>query len=824
MAARKVQLKDNSGNKAYPVTSSACVGMSDGSGNLDDYVKKFEARGYLLAGIATPSTNPGVPDGNVFYLATTAGTYTNFGGLSVEDGELAILKYDGTWSKDKIDISTGKNEKDISSIKFTDGFGIVADINNETYGNGIPNNTITYSEYVECENFDRIELSMPTWDKDTIVGLVFYDSGKTAIKQKGYNYIFRNTGEYGVENVSINIPSGAYYFRTTYWKDTETYGNFKAILKKISIEDIQGQLIGVNEIVDSLYKKEGITDYVDCSDSLEFKSGYYLIANDKPGAPGYDFGKEYSNLGTSVSNYLSIKNNYKIEISVFQSNTSTDNGCVIYDSNKNPIKGYRFQNTGSEKKNIVATLNDIPASAAYLRTSVISGDEAYVFRYKKINVSGIIPDLDERLSKLEGNSAIILNIKDYGAEDGGNVKTIIRDMLDILESNGGGTIYAPKGTYLLEEPVRWKSNVNLIGDGLGLTIFKPTSNQSAFVGDEIGNFTFEKFTIDGTDQQKNSTIAYAKGIFQTKLTNVTYKDLEIKNTSATGLGTDYFVNGIIENVRCDNCGRDASFTTSSGAAGCSGIGIGVGGFKRGNETLTILNCHCNNCGQYGIFVEQQTQVGGDASTGTSIIGCTAEGNRTGFGVSGGDSTIFIACTAYNNHHAGFAYDSGTMGLNSTGKRPKYIGCVASNNGKNIPGDYPEYLGQKNGFGWYILQNYQGVELISCNSINNLKSGIEVVNGITGLNISGGEISGNGEHGIDLNGNISNFKISPTLIQYNTADGIRINASLSKGLIKGISITKNNNGINKTDNGSIGDSIINENFVYSNTSLDSNISQ
>ena len=42
MAAKKVQLKDNSGNKAYPVTSSACVGMSDGSGNLDDYVKNVD--------------------------------------------------------------------------------------------------------------------------------------------------------------------------------------------------------------------------------------------------------------------------------------------------------------------------------------------------------------------------------------------------------------------------------------------------------------------------------------------------------------------------------------------------------------------------------------------------------------------------------------------------------------------------------------------------------------------------------------------------------------------------------------------------------------
>jgi len=99
MAARKVQLKDNSGNKAYPVTSSACVGMSDGSGSLDDYVKKIEARGYLFAGVATPTTNPGTPDGNVFYLATAPGTYSNFGGIQIVDGEAVILEWRGSWVK-----------------------------------------------------------------------------------------------------------------------------------------------------------------------------------------------------------------------------------------------------------------------------------------------------------------------------------------------------------------------------------------------------------------------------------------------------------------------------------------------------------------------------------------------------------------------------------------------------------------------------------------------------------------------------------------------------------------------------------------------------
>ena len=42
MATKKTQLKDSTtGEKMYPVTSSACVGMSDGSGSLDKHLAKI---------------------------------------------------------------------------------------------------------------------------------------------------------------------------------------------------------------------------------------------------------------------------------------------------------------------------------------------------------------------------------------------------------------------------------------------------------------------------------------------------------------------------------------------------------------------------------------------------------------------------------------------------------------------------------------------------------------------------------------------------------------------------------------------------------------
>lgn len=46
--------------------------------------------GYQFMGIATPDTNPGTPDGNVFYIAIEPGTYRNFG-VIVLNGSIGII-------------------------------------------------------------------------------------------------------------------------------------------------------------------------------------------------------------------------------------------------------------------------------------------------------------------------------------------------------------------------------------------------------------------------------------------------------------------------------------------------------------------------------------------------------------------------------------------------------------------------------------------------------------------------------------------------------------------------------------------------------------
>lgn len=61
--------------------------------------------GYMYMGMATPATNPGTPDQNVFYFATEAGTYSNFGGIVLSGQEFATLYWDGEWHLDIVPIA-----------------------------------------------------------------------------------------------------------------------------------------------------------------------------------------------------------------------------------------------------------------------------------------------------------------------------------------------------------------------------------------------------------------------------------------------------------------------------------------------------------------------------------------------------------------------------------------------------------------------------------------------------------------------------------------------------------------------------------------------
>lgn len=59
-------------------------------------------RYFQFAGGALPTDDPGTPDQNVCYLAGEPGVYTNFGGITIENEEVALLFWNGEWTKQRV--------------------------------------------------------------------------------------------------------------------------------------------------------------------------------------------------------------------------------------------------------------------------------------------------------------------------------------------------------------------------------------------------------------------------------------------------------------------------------------------------------------------------------------------------------------------------------------------------------------------------------------------------------------------------------------------------------------------------------------------------
>ena len=101
-----------------------------------------------FAGIATPNTNPGTADQNVFYLATEAGMYVNFGGIVINKGEAVILSNKtGNWVKTTSGFATQQQLTELSAeVLYKKNYteGAILDAGN----NVIAKEGYAYSDYI----------------------------------------------------------------------------------------------------------------------------------------------------------------------------------------------------------------------------------------------------------------------------------------------------------------------------------------------------------------------------------------------------------------------------------------------------------------------------------------------------------------------------------------------------------------------------------------------------------------------------------------------------------------------------------------------------
>lgn len=86
--------------------------------------------GATFAGIATPTTNPGTPDQNVFYIASEDGIYSNFGNVVLENEVAIFTNGNGIWQKKKTGIATYKQVSELEYKSIPSIIEIVKPYNN----------------------------------------------------------------------------------------------------------------------------------------------------------------------------------------------------------------------------------------------------------------------------------------------------------------------------------------------------------------------------------------------------------------------------------------------------------------------------------------------------------------------------------------------------------------------------------------------------------------------------------------------------------------------------------------------------------------------
>lgn len=285
--------------------------------------------------MAIPSTNPGTPDGPVFYLATQNGTYSNFGGIVVEN-EAAILLYNGSkWVKKAtgialkesvlnliakstiIDPQTLNSYNKIDPDKLILGKGIVPTTGKEgDYSNR------ACSNYIDVQGINKVYSQV-------------YSNGQIYAYDKDFNFIsavLPTTAE-----MSYTFPQNTRYIRISvsqamiggrslflYIEEEKTYYEYGITKDKIYTDS------KIEEVNTELEKFSSLDGAVQTSNQYINKLNYetdwiygFILVN----------GKEKSSANGCITKFINVLGVEKVYSNVF-----ANGGIVGYNENKEYVK------------------------------------------------------------------------------------------------------------------------------------------------------------------------------------------------------------------------------------------------------------------------------------------------------------------------------------------------------------------------------------------------------------------------------------------------------------------------------------------------------
>jgi len=299
-------------------------------------------------------------------------------------------------------------------------------------------------------------------------------------------------------------------------------------------------------------------------------------------------------------------------------------------------------------------------------------------------------DIENIYSSLENiNNTIIIDVKDFGAKgDGVTIDSdAIQSALDYIESIGGGILYLPAGTYLLDDSPLIPSNTIFMGTGRN-TILKgvrpigyvgtaliSNKGQDATGYNGATNIVIRDLTIDSPttngiviNHANNVLIENIYGLstgvhfIDIASKNVICRDLKLEGTAGAscfqlnklnGVQT-YWKNGAAIAPNYDNTIassvtlEDSYITTVDNAEGLGReLSVSIHLHRDLNEKLTLKNVYCSGR-MFGLFKD----TGGKCDD-LLIEGCTFVNNTGGIWFDDSDNqskNLIISNCKFKSHN------------------------------------------------------------------------------------------------------------------------------------------------------------------------------
>lgn len=253
-----------------------------------------------------------------------------------------------------------------------------------------------------------------------------------------------------------------------------------------------------------------------------------------------------------------------------------------------------------------------------------------------------------------------VNVKTYGATGDGTTDDTeaIQNAIDAVAS-GGGVVYLPEGTYKLSSALTVNSDLHLRGAGDACTILvQSATDENGLTGVDVSRLAVTNLKLLGPASGTGIGISLSRST-NDAITYSTFADLYVASFGGDGINISNPIVSTFSRVICETNG---------------GHGFNLHGVEGGaaGTSCSLMSCYANGNTGTGIRLFKMVY--------TSLSGCAADSNATGyeidtcqsvalsgcgaesqvgdsFVVSAGFGVTLVSCWSYDNHGDAFKVDA-----------------------------------------------------------------------------------------------------------------------------------------------------------------------